>query len=85
MSVSASFGIAVLPDHAETAATLLKRADESMYAAKRGDELIGVPEQRSGERAIGRISLLADVAGALVANAVLLGVPTSDQSRSLAR
>jgi diguanylate cyclase (GGDEF)-like protein len=72
VSVSGSFGIAVLPDHAETAGTLLKRADESMYAAKRGDELIGVPEQRSGERAIGRIGLLADVAGALVANEFFL-------------
>lgn len=72
VSVSASFGIAVLPDHADSAGTLLKRADESMYAAKRGDELVGVPEQRSGERAIGRISLLADVADALVANQFFL-------------
>ncbi len=75
VSVSGSFGIAVLPDHAETAGTLLKRADESMYAAKRGDELIGVPEQRSGERSIGRIGLLADVAGAFGRQRVLLGVP----------
>ena len=43
-----------------------------MYAAKRGDEVIGVPEQRNGERAIGRISLLADVADALVANEFFL-------------
>jgi diguanylate cyclase (GGDEF)-like protein len=72
VSVSASFGIAVMPDHADSAGTLLMRADESMYAAKRGDELIGVPEQRTGERAIGRISLLADVASALVAHEFFL-------------
>ena len=72
VSVSASFGIAVMPDHADSAGTLLMRADESMYAAKRGDELIGVPEQRTGERAIGRISLLADVADALVAKEFFL-------------
>jgi EAL domain-containing protein (putative c-di-GMP-specific phosphodiesterase class I) len=62
----------VLPDHADSAGTLLKRADESMYAAKRGDEVVGVPEYRSGERAIGRISLLAEVADALVAKEFFL-------------
>jgi diguanylate cyclase (GGDEF)-like protein len=72
VSLSASFGIAVMPDHADSAGTLLMRADEAMYAAKRGDELVGVPEQRTGERAIGRISLLADVASALVAHEFFL-------------
>jgi predicted signal transduction protein with EAL and GGDEF domain len=72
VSIKASFGIAVLPDHADSAGTLLKRADESMYAAKRGDEVVGIPEQRNGERAIGRISLLGDVANALVANEFFL-------------
>jgi diguanylate cyclase (GGDEF)-like protein len=72
VSLSASFGIAVMPDHADSAGTLLMRADEATYAATRGDELVGVPEQRTGERAIGRISLLADVASALVAHEFFL-------------
>ncbi|MGD0808833.1 MAG: bifunctional diguanylate cyclase/phosphodiesterase [Acidimicrobiales bacterium] len=72
VSVNASFGIAVMPDHADSAGTLLQRADESMYAAKRGEQIVGVPEQRSCERAIGRISLLADVAHALTAKEFFL-------------
>jgi diguanylate cyclase len=72
VSVNASFGIAVLPDHADCAGTLVTRADESMYVAKRGDAIVGVPEQRRGDRAIGRIALLADVAGALAGNEFFL-------------
>jgi len=34
MHVSASIGIAVYPDHAETQAELLLRADRAMYEAK---------------------------------------------------
>ena len=34
--VSASFGIAVFPDHATDAETLLRSADRALYAAKRG-------------------------------------------------
>lgn len=35
LSTSASIGVAVYPDHAGDAATLLEAADTSMYAGKR--------------------------------------------------
>jgi diguanylate cyclase len=72
VSVEASFGVAVLPDHADSAETLLRRADESMYSAKRGEQVVGVSEHKPGDRAIGRIGLLADVGDALLANEFFL-------------
>ena len=36
VDVTLSMGIAVYPDHGTTASTLLRRADEALYAAKRG-------------------------------------------------
>jgi diguanylate cyclase (GGDEF)-like protein len=70
--VSASFGVAVLPDHANDAETLLRRADETMYSAKYGDKGVAVFEPDSGSRGIGRIGLLADVAQALLAGQFFL-------------
>jgi len=63
--VSASFGVAVLPDHAADAESLLRRADETMYSAKYGARGVAVFEPGSGSHGIGRIGLLADVAQAL--------------------
>ena len=63
--VSASFGVAVLPDHANDAETLLRRADETMYSAKYGDQGVAVFEPASSSHGIGRIGLLADVSQAL--------------------
>ena len=70
--VSASFGVAVFPDHANDAETLLRRADETMYSAKYADKGVAVFEPDSGSRGIGRIGLLADVAQALVADQFFL-------------
>ncbi len=63
--VSASFGVAVLPDHANDAEALLRRADETMYSAKYGDQGVAVFEPASSSHGIGRIGLLADVSQAL--------------------
>lgn len=65
VSAQASFGIAVLPDHAADAATLLQRADEAMYAAKESQEGLVVYQLRPDQRVVGRIGLLGDVAAAL--------------------
>jgi diguanylate cyclase (GGDEF)-like protein len=66
--VTASFGVAVLPDHARDPETLLRRADETMYSAKCGRKAVNVYEPKSASRGIGRIGLLADITGALLAN-----------------
>ena len=72
VAVAASFGVAVLPDHAYDPETLLQRADETMYAAKQGDRGVTVYDSASDVRAFGRIGLLADVAGALRAGEFFL-------------
>jgi predicted signal transduction protein with EAL and GGDEF domain len=72
VAVTASFGVAVLPDHAGDAESLLRRADETMYSAKYGKKGVAVFEPGSGSRGIGRIGLLADVAQALAAGQFFL-------------
>ncbi len=63
--VGASFGVAVLPDHAHDSETLVRRADETMYSAKYGGKGVAVYEPGSNSPGIGRVGLLADVAEAL--------------------
>ena len=72
VSVEASLGVAVLPDHAQDSETLLRRADETMYSAKNGEWGVFVYQPRPGSRGIGRIGLLADIAGALRADEFFL-------------
>jgi diguanylate cyclase (GGDEF)-like protein len=72
VAVEASLGLAVLPDHAQDAETLLRRADETMYSAKNGDWGAFVYEPKEERRAIGRIGLLADIPGALRADQFFL-------------
>jgi diguanylate cyclase (GGDEF)-like protein len=65
VAVTASIGVALLPDHAPDAETLLRNADEAMYQAKR--ERLGVAVYRAHpeDGSVGRISLLADLAEAM--------------------
>jgi diguanylate cyclase (GGDEF)-like protein len=72
VSIDASLGVAVLPDHAHDSETLLRRADETMYSAKQHDERVHVYETTAGRQGIGRIALLADVADALSADEFFL-------------
>ena len=72
VSVEASFGVAVLPDHAHDSETLLQRADETMYSAKQGEKRVIVYSSKPDERALGRMGLIADVAHGLVANEFFL-------------
>ena len=64
VAVDASLGVAVLPDHAQDAETLLRRADETMYSAKQGDWSVFVCEPKADSRPLGRIGLLADIPSA---------------------
>ncbi len=68
VAVEASLGVAVLPDHAHDAETLLRRADETMYSAKHGDWSVFVCQPQSDRRVIGQIGLLADIPAALQAD-----------------
>jgi diguanylate cyclase (GGDEF)-like protein len=70
--VGASFGVAVLPDHAQGPETLVRRADEAMYSAKYGAKGVTVYEPGSNSPGIGRIGLLADVAEALLTDQFFL-------------
>jgi predicted signal transduction protein with EAL and GGDEF domain len=72
VAVEASLGVAVLPDHAQDAETLLRRADETMYSAKNGKWSVTVSDPNSDGRALGRVGLLADIPGALLANQFFL-------------
>jgi diguanylate cyclase (GGDEF)-like protein len=60
LEVAGSIGIAVAPQHGNDAATLMKRADISMYEAKQGTG-VGVYEAESDDLSVRRLEL----AGAL--------------------
>jgi diguanylate cyclase (GGDEF)-like protein len=72
VSVEASFGVAVLPDHAEDRETLMQRADETMYLGKNEGHGVMVYEKKATERGFGRVRLLADVTDALETNEFFL-------------
>ncbi|MGH9104682.1 MAG: putative bifunctional diguanylate cyclase/phosphodiesterase, partial [Acidimicrobiales bacterium] len=72
LSVEASLGLAVLPDHAGDAGTLLRRADETMYRSKHGDKGLTVYQPKPGRPGLGRVNLLGDIAGALLGDQFFL-------------
>ena len=56
VSITISFGVASYPQHGETAASLLRAADEALYAAKesgRNRTMLHSPFLRGAERADG--------------------------------
>jgi EAL domain-containing protein (putative c-di-GMP-specific phosphodiesterase class I) len=63
LSLDASFGVAVLPDHAHDSDTLWQRADEAMGQAKRTSHHIAVCGRIApqDEHSVGRLGLLADL------------------------
>lgn len=63
--LDASLGMAVYPDHGEDDATLLRRADVAMYAAKRGDENIAVYSPEVDTFSVERLALMADLRHAI--------------------
>lgn len=63
--VDASLGMAVFPDHGEDDATLLRRADVAMYAAKKGDEHIAVYSPEIDTFSVERLALMADLRHAI--------------------
>lgn len=65
LDVSGSIGIAFFPDHGSDFATLLRRADVAMYAAKHSGDGIAVYSLESDQNSPHRLSLLADLRAAL--------------------
>jgi diguanylate cyclase (GGDEF)-like protein len=61
MEVNASLGIALYPEHAEDADTLLRRADVAMYDAKRNQSGVAIYEPGRDEHSVRRLSLMTDL------------------------
>ncbi len=61
VDVRASIGIAVFPEHGGEGATLLRRADIAMYAAKRKNCGVAVWDHAADQHSSERLSLLSDL------------------------
>jgi diguanylate cyclase (GGDEF)-like protein len=61
VDVCASIGIAVFPEHGSEGATLLRRADIAMYAAKRNNCGVAVWDEGADQHSSERLSLLGDL------------------------
>jgi len=72
VSLKASAGLAIAPDHGTDAATLFSRSDEAMYAAKRSKSGIFVHRPGPATAAIGPLGLLSDLSWALDTAALFL-------------
>lgn len=72
ISVGVSIGVALLPDHADDDLTLLRRADEAMYSAKRNRTGVVLYRPSGNEATIGRLGLMADLANAVGSDELFL-------------
>ncbi|HEX5865824.1 MAG TPA: EAL domain-containing protein [Casimicrobiaceae bacterium] len=61
VDVRASIGIAVFPTHGRESATLLRRADVAMYAAKRKNQGVAVWDDRFDQHSSDRLLLMTDL------------------------
>lgn len=70
--LGASAGVAIAPQHGRDPQTLLRRADEAMYSAKRAKNTVHVYRPSHHKSAVGRLGLLNDLAGALETSQLFL-------------
>jgi diguanylate cyclase (GGDEF)-like protein len=61
IEINASLGLAMYPEHADDAGTLLRRADVAMYDAKRNQSGVSVYEAGRDEHSVRRLSLMTDL------------------------
>lgn len=82
LSVGASLGIAIFPQHGDSAQALIQRADVAMYVAKRkncGYALYDVGQDQHSE---GRLALVNDLRGALLNDGLELHYQPKQNIRS---
>ncbi len=72
LDVGASIGIAVYPDHADTADSLLRRADIAMYVAKQSRRTHSVYTRDHDEPGDSRLALMAQLRQAINDGALML-------------
>lgn len=72
LDVGASIGIVVYPDHAETADSMLRRADIAMYVAKRSRRTHAIYTQEDDEPGDSRLALMAQLRHAINEGALTL-------------
>jgi diguanylate cyclase (GGDEF)-like protein len=65
IEVNASLGIAIYPDHAGDADTLMKRADIAMYEAKKNQAGVAVYDSGRDEHSLRRLSLMMELRQAI--------------------
>jgi diguanylate cyclase (GGDEF)-like protein len=65
IDVNASLGIAIYPDHADDADTLIKRADIAMYEAKKNQAGVAVYDSGRDEHSLRRLSLMMELRQAI--------------------
>lgn len=65
ISVGASIGIAVFPEHGDNATGLLSRADSAMYAAKKSNQRMMFYEPVNDHTSLGHLTMVTDLRRAL--------------------
>jgi diguanylate cyclase (GGDEF)-like protein/PAS domain S-box-containing protein len=65
LAIGASIGIAMAPNHGDDAATLLRRADAAMYAAKRSGQGVDVYSRKLDRDSVDRLALTAELREAI--------------------
>jgi diguanylate cyclase (GGDEF)-like protein len=65
IDVNASLGIAIYPEHADDADTLIKRADIAMYEAKKNQSGLALYEPGLDEQSLRRLSLMMELRQAI--------------------
>ena len=65
LEVGASIGVAVFPDHAKTAAELLKCSDVAMYVAKAGQKSVVLYDQEQDKNSVRNLALTGELRQAI--------------------
>lgn len=65
LSISASLGIAMYPEHGEDQATLLKKSDVAMYMAKKREDKIALYDPEKDQYSPERLHMITELRGAI--------------------
>lgn len=70
--VGVSIGVAIFPQHGETAETLLQHADVAMYMAKRSNSGINLYDTERDDHSVTQLSVLSELRGAIENHELIL-------------